>query len=65
MKGVGDKKKRGFTYYFLRLPLIICIGLINAMLISWFVYLIYQIFSDSSANMSLIEWIEYLISFLS
>lgn len=65
MKGVGDKKKRGFTFYFLRFPLIICICLINGILISWFVYLIYQIFSDSSANMSLIEWIEYLIGFLS
>ena len=53
MKDVGDKNKRGITYYFLKLPLIICICIINAVLITWFAHIIYTIFTDAQSHMSL------------
>lgn len=64
MRDVGDKEKRGITYYFLKLPFIICIFIINTVLITWMAHIIYAFFSDAQSHMSLFEWIEHLAGFI-
>lgn len=60
MKSVVERKKKGPAFYLIRLPLIILLVFVNGILISWFFYLLYMIFTDSPDPMSLLEWAKHL-----
>jgi hypothetical protein len=55
MKKVWEKKKRGPAHFFIRIPLFILLGIVNIVLISWFLHIIHCAFTDTS-TMSLMKW---------
>jgi hypothetical protein len=64
MKKVWEKKKRGASFYLIRLPFFVILTVVNVFLLSWFGHLLYGVFSDSS-TMSLVEWVEHVSHWIS
>ncbi len=60
MRLVWERHKRGIEYYFLGVPIIILLIVVNIVLITWFAHLLYFLFTDNPESMSLLEWAEYL-----
>ncbi len=59
-----ERKKRGFFYYFIRFPLVVLIVVVNIVVVSWIIHIVYSVFSDSLHHMSLLEWADHLYSLL-
>ena len=59
-KLIWDRKDRGVAFYFLGVPIIIFLIIVNIVLITWFVHLLYYMFTDTPETMSLLEWAEHL-----
>jgi uncharacterized protein involved in cysteine biosynthesis len=57
---VWERKKRGIIYYLVGIPIVILLVIVNIVLITWFLHLLYALFTDSPKTMSLPEWAEYL-----
>jgi hypothetical protein len=61
MRLIWDKRnKKGIAYYLLGVPIIVFLVIVNIVLISWFVHLMYYLFTDTPENMSLLEWAQHL-----
>jgi len=60
MSLVWERKTRGIEYYLLGVPIIILLIVFNIVLITWFLHLLYCMFSDSPVYVSLLEWAEHL-----
>jgi len=59
MRKVWEKKKRGPSFYLVKVPLFIIVVFVNIVLFSWFGHLLHGLFSNTS-TMSLIDWIDHL-----
>jgi hypothetical protein len=57
---VWERKKRGVIYYLVGIPLVILLVIVNLVVITWFLHLLYAFFTDSPNAMSLRKWAEYL-----
>jgi hypothetical protein len=64
MRLVWERKKRGIFYYLLGVPAVIALVIINIVVVSWFLHLLYAFFSDSPKTMSLPQWAEHLYAIL-
>lgn len=60
MRLVWEREKKGIAYYLLSIPIIILIVIVNIVLITWFIHLLYYLFTDTPNSMSLLEWAERL-----
>ena len=60
MRLLGERKRKGIAYYLLGIPIIILIITVNIVLITWFIHLLYYLFSDTPYPMSLLEWADHL-----
>ncbi len=60
MRLVWERNKKGAAYYLLGVPIIVFLVIVNIVLISWFVHLLYYLFTDTPENMSLLEWAQHL-----
>ena len=60
MRLLWERKKKGISYYLFGIPTIILIITVNIVLITWFIHLLYYLFSDSPNPMSLLEWANYV-----
>jgi hypothetical protein len=61
---VWERKKRGVIYYLVGIPLAILLVILNIVLVTWFLHLLYAFFTDSPKAMSLPEWAEYLYNLI-
>jgi len=59
MKKVWEKKKRGPAFFFIRVPLFIILAVVNILLISWFIHILYCAYTDAS-TMTLIKWVDHV-----
>ena len=64
MRLIWERKKKGIAYYLLGVPMIIFLIIVNIVLITWFIHLIYYLFTDTPENMSLLEWARHLYELL-
>ena len=60
MRLLWERKKKGTSYYLFGIPIIILIITVNIVLITWFIHLLYYLFSDSPNPMSLLEWANHV-----
>lgn len=60
MRLIWEIKKRGVAYYLLGVPIIVFLVIVNIVLITWFVHLLYYLFTDTPESMSLLEWARHL-----
>jgi len=60
MRHIWEREKKGVAYYLLGIPIIISLIIVNIVLVTWFMHLIYYLFTDTPNNMSLPEWTEHL-----
>lgn len=60
MRLLWERKKKGIAYYLLGIPIAILIITVNIVLITWFIHLLYYLFSDYPYPMSLLKWAEHL-----
>ncbi len=64
MRRVWEIKKKGVFYYLVVVPAVIVLVIINLVVVSWLLHLLYALFTDSPETMSLPEWAEYLYGFI-
>lgn len=60
MRDEFDSKKKRFIHYFLGIPLAIVFLIINIVLISWLIHVLYNSFINNLDHMSLSQWAEHL-----
>jgi hypothetical protein len=60
MRSALDRKKKRFVHYFLGIPLAAVFIVINIVLISWLIHVLYKSFVNNLDHMSLFHWAEHL-----
>jgi hypothetical protein len=60
MRSTLERKKKRFVYYFLGIPIAIVFIVLNVVLISWLIHVLYNSFINNLDHMSLSQWAEHL-----
>jgi hypothetical protein len=63
MQLIWEMKKKRILYY-LKGPLIIFLIVSTTLLTSWTLHVLYAIYTDTQAHMSIYEWMDYLYAML-
>jgi hypothetical protein len=64
MRSALERKKKRFVYYFLGIPIAIAFIIVNVVLISWLIHVLYNSFVNNLDHMSLTQWADHLYTII-
>lgn len=64
MRSPFEGKRKRFIHYFLGIPIATVFIVINSVLISWFIHVVYKSFVNNLDYMSLFEWADHLYTII-